>query len=191
MKIGVYVGSFNPVHKGHIGLIKYLLQEGYVSRMEVVATGNYWDKTDLLDTDVRIEMLKFYESSSIKIMDELNELPYTYMIMDRLLEKYPNDELYLIIGADNLVNFSKWKRVDKLLKMNILVIPRNGIDIWKYLRENNYTDSFLIVDGFKEMDISSSDIRELIRKGNILELKKYLDDDVLNYILLNGLYVDK
>lgn len=191
MKIGVYVGSFNPVHKGHIGLIKYLLQEGYVSRMEVVATGNYWDKTDLLDTDVRIEMLKFYESSSIKIMDELNELPYTYMIMDRLLEKYPNDELYLIIGADNLVNFSKWKRVDKLLKMNILVIPRNGIDIWKYLRENNYTDSFLIVDGFKEMDISSSDIRELIRKGNILELKKYLDDDVLNYILLNGLYIDK
>ncbi len=191
MKIGVYVGSFNPVHKGHIGLIKYLLQEGYVSRMEVVATGNYWDKTDLLDTDVRIEMLKFYESSLIKIMDELNELPYTYMIMDRLLEKYPNDELYLIIGADNLVNFSKWKRVDKLLKMNILVIPRNGIDIWEYLRENNYTDSFLIVDGFREMDISSSYIRELIRKGDILELKKYLDDDVLNYILLNRLYVDK
>ena len=48
MKIGVYVGSFNPVHKGHIKIVNHLIKNKYVDKVLVIPTGNYWDKNDLL-----------------------------------------------------------------------------------------------------------------------------------------------
>ena len=65
MKLGVYVGSFNPVHKGHIKIINHLLDNNYVDKILVIPTGNYWDKNDLEDIRHRINMLKFYENKNI------------------------------------------------------------------------------------------------------------------------------
>ena len=58
MKIGVYVGSFNPVHKGHIAIANYIVDNNYVDKLWIVPTGNYWDKLDLVSIDDRINMLK-------------------------------------------------------------------------------------------------------------------------------------
>ena len=119
MKIGVYVGSFNPPHLGHMKVIDYLLKYDYVDKIEIIATGNYWDKNNLINIQDRINMLKFYESENIIINDELNDLPYTYQVLNRLKEKYENDELILIIGDDNLPKFHLWKNY-QLFTQNIM-----------------------------------------------------------------------
>lgn len=80
MKLGVYVGSFDPVHKGHKKVIDYLLENNYVEKVIVIPTVNYWDKTNLTNQIDRFNMLKYYETENIKI--EKKEEPYT-----RLLKK--------------------------------------------------------------------------------------------------------
>ena len=61
MKIGVYVGSFNPPHKGHIRIVNHLLDKKYLDKIIIVPTGNYWDKLDLVETSHRINMFRYYE----------------------------------------------------------------------------------------------------------------------------------
>ena len=60
MKLGIYIGSFNPVHNGHINLVEFLINNNYVDEVLIVPTGNYWDKQNLIDLKQRIEMLKFF-----------------------------------------------------------------------------------------------------------------------------------
>ena len=63
MKIGVYVGSFNPVHKGHIQIVNELLND--LDKVIIVPTGNYWNKNDLVDINHRINMWKFYQNEKM------------------------------------------------------------------------------------------------------------------------------
>ena len=104
MKVGVYVGSFNPVHKGHIKIVRHLLKY-FLDKVIVVATQNYWDKKNLINLNDRINMLKKYESDKIIIDTDCNNYEYTYMVMSKLKEEY--DDLYLIIGADNIIAFNE------------------------------------------------------------------------------------
>ena len=81
MKLGVYIGSFNPPHKGHIYVVNYLLDNLIVDKVLLVPTGNYWDKQSLVDITDRINMLKFYENDNIIIDTVNNNYPYTYQLM--------------------------------------------------------------------------------------------------------------
>ena len=71
MRIGVFVGSFNPVHKGHIKIANYLVDNNYVDKLLIVPTGSYWDKKNI-DVKYRIEMLERYETDRIIIEREGN-----------------------------------------------------------------------------------------------------------------------
>ena len=122
-------------------------------------------------------MLKIFENDKIIIDTKLNKNIYTYVIMDELKKEY-NDELYLIIGADNIINFDKWKNYQELLKYNIIVMNRSDIDIEKYI--NKYNGNFTIINDFN-MPISSTDIRNCLSED-------YLDKDILKYIEENNLY---
>ncbi len=184
MRVGVYVGSFNPVHKAHIKVAEYLIEENLLDKVLIIPTLNYWDKQNLIDINDRINMLKFYESDKIVIDTTHNELEYTYQILNEL-NKETSDEYYLIIGADNLVNFHLWKNVNDILKNKILVINRNGIDTQKYI---NGRDNFIVVNGLKEMKISSTEIREFISNKNYDKLNMYLDKEVIAYIMEHDLY---
>ena len=84
MRLGVFIGSFNPVHKGHIHLVNYLLDNNYVDQILIVATQNYWNKQDLVDIKHRINMLKFFETDKIHIDCEHNDISYTYLLMHEL-----------------------------------------------------------------------------------------------------------
>ena len=83
MKIGVYMGSFNPVHKGHIKIINRLL-DNVLDKVIVVPTLGYWDKNNLIDIDDRISMLKLYENDRVIIDDRNNDIKYTYQLMRKL-----------------------------------------------------------------------------------------------------------
>ena len=87
MRVGIYPGSFNPVHKGHIRIVRHLLRKNYVDQVLIVPTGNYWQKQDLLPVKDRIKMLKFFENDKIRIEEEFNELPYTYQLMRELKKR--------------------------------------------------------------------------------------------------------
>ena len=189
MRIGVYVGSFDPVHKGHKGVIDYLINNNYVDKILVIPTGNYWDKNELIDVNYRIEMLKKYQNDKIIIDEDMNDIPYTYLVLRELNDKYNSDDLYLIIGADNIVKFDLWKNVNEIINNNyILVLPREGVNIREYIKRFDNDNKFIVVNGFKEIDISSSMIRELIRNNNRDEVLKYLDTDIVDYINGNNLY---
>ena len=189
MRIGVYIGSFNPVHKGHIEVINYLLDNNYIDKVMVIPTGNYWDKDNLLDTSKRIGMLKLYENDNIIINDKLNNISYTYLLL-RELKKEIADELYLIIGADNIIKFDLWKEYKEIINnYKILVLPRDKVDIFEYLNKFDNKDNFIVVNDFKEMDIASSEIRNLLIHKEYDKVSKYLDNIVVDYIKKNGLYV--
>lgn len=184
MKVGVYVGSFNPVHNGHIKIVNYLINEKYVDKVIVVPTLGYWDKkidTSLMD---RINMLKFYENDRIVIDTKHNSLEYTYLILESLSNEI-DGELFLIIGADNLVSFYKWKNVLKILSISkVLVINRDNLDVNRYISDK---DKF-IVSNFSEVNISSSEIRKFISLKKYDKIKDMMDERVVNYILENKLY---
>lgn len=187
MKIGVYVGSFNPVHKGHIKIVKHLIKNKYLDKVIIVPTGAYWYKQNLIDIIDRINMLKFYENDNIIIDDKNNNLPYTYQLLDILSKEYSNDDLYLIMGADNIINFDKWKNYKEILKHKLIIINRDDIDINYYLNKHNIKNS-IIVNDLPEIDISSTMIRDLITENKYNKLTNFIDEVIINYIQTKNLY---
>lgn len=183
MKIGIFVGSFNPVHKGHIKIVKHLIENKYLDKVIIIPTGNYWNKQNLIDIDDRINMLKFYQNDSIIIDNKLNNLTYTYEIMNELKREYEN--LYLILGADNLISFDKWNNYEELLNYYLVIINREDIDVNYYL-DKHKIKKYIIVDDLEKDDISSSLVRKLITSNKSLD--KYLDVEIINYIKNNNLY---
>ena len=188
MKIGVYVGSFDPVHKAHMEVVNHVTENNYVDKVVIIPTHSYWNKKQLTDIKNRIAMLKFYENNNIIINTTLNSVPYTYQILNALKEQYQNDELYLIIGADNIEKFHLWKEVDKILENKILVLPRNRIDVYKYIEKFKQKKQFIFVENFNVQFISSTAIRNMILTDNYQEINGFLDENVLKYILDNNLY---
>lgn len=188
MKLGVYVGSFDPVHKAHMEVINHCIKSGYVDKVVVIATSEYWNKQQLTAIKKRIDMLKFYESDKVLINNTLNNIPYTYQILNSLKEEYPSDELYLIIGADNIKQFHLWKEVTQILKNKVLILPRNGVEVEKYIDKFNKKGHFILVENFTPCFISSTKIRECIKCENYQKLDDLLDSFVLKYILENKLY---
>lgn len=187
MKIGVYVGSFNPVHKAHMQIVDNLLKKNILNRVIVIPTLDYWDKKGLALLPHRVAMLKFYENEKIIVDDSKSHLSYTYEIMDAIKRENKMDDIYLIIGADNVKEFHRWKNVQSILQNHVILIPRKGINVIPYIEKFKEKDNFIIMQG-DEIDISSTNIRKFIQEGNIEQLRKDLDDDVLRYILDNKLY---
>ena len=181
MKIGIFIGSFNPPHLGHLDIMNYLLDKKIIDKICVVPTGNYWDKNNLVDISMRIDMLKFYENDNIFIDSVNNDYQYTYQLMRRLSEVYKSDELYLVIGADNIINFDKWKKYEELLSYNIIIMNRDNVDILKYILKSK--GKFNVISDYKFIDISSIKIR-----SDIYKYRKYLYDRVFKYIIDNKLY---
>ena len=185
MKIGICVGSFNPPHKGHKKIIDFLINKKYLDKAIIIPTGNYWHKQSLISIKDRINMLKYYESDNIIVNTTYNDYPYTYQILRELSKTYNKDDLYLILGADNIVAFSKWKCFRELLTYNILIVNRSSIDVNSYIKEYpNHKIS--LINNFKPLDISSTKLRTDIKYNR--DVSKYIDREILDYIIIHKLY---
>lgn len=188
MKLGVFIGSFNPVHKGHIKIANHLLKKDYIDKLLIIPTQNYWNKNNLINIQDRINMLKIFENKKIIINTKDNNIKYTYNLLKKLEKEYQKDELYLIIGADNILRFKEWKNYKKILKYNLIIVNRNKININIYLDKLGKEDKYIIVNDLKNIDISSSLIRKLIKENNLEKLQKIIDKKVLGYIKNKNLY---
>ena len=179
MKLGIYMGSFNPPHNGHMAIINHLINNNYVDKILLVPTLGYWGKTDLIDIKHRIKMLKYFENDNIIVDTKHNKYIYTSELMHELEKEYLNVDFSIIMGADNIIHLDKWKNYQELLKYNIIIINRDNIDVLKYIKK--YNGDFTIVNDLKPINISSTEIRKNLSS-------KYIDKSVLEYINSHNLY---
>ena len=181
MRIGVYCGSFNPVHKGHIKIVRQVLKKDLADKVLVVPTGNYWDKQNLPPVEHRIRMLRYYENDRIIIDDVHNDIQYTYQLFRALKKEYPDDQLVLIIGRDNIPTFDRWKRYRELLKYDFIIIPREDIDA-EDLKEMmaGYTKTNYSILEVRNINFSSSFIRE--NMDDYEKVRHCVDKRVYNYM---------
>ncbi|MCB4807108.1 nicotinate-nucleotide adenylyltransferase [Tamlana sp. 62-3] len=187
MKIGLYFGSFNPIHIGHLIIANHLAENSDLDKIWFVVTPHnpFKKKSSLLDNYQRLEMvhLATEEYDKLEPSDIEFNLPqpnYTVNTLAYLQEKHPKHEFALIMGEDNLKSFHKWKNYNVILENHhIYVYPRISDNITpKHLLNHEKIHSVKA----PIMQISSTDIRNAIKNSkNIKPLLptnvwKYLDD---------------
>ncbi len=189
MKIGLFIGSFNPVHNDHHKIVE--IAKSYVDKIIVIPTNEkYHLKSNLISFKHRYEMLKLvFKEEDIIVSDlEKEKYHYTYQNIKKIRKEYKNDDLFLIMGADNLLELKTWKNYRYLLNNCFFIIfKRNNIDI-ETLINNCFTkhlNKFIIVSS-KLNDISSTLIRNKLENNE--DVKVYLNESILNYIKKNNLY---
>ena len=187
MRIGLYFGSFNPIHNGHIGLAKYLLNSDLEEVWLIVSPQNPLKKSkELLNDELRLEMARLTVANTpkIKVCDVEFALPkpsYTIHTLDYLSIFYPEHEFVLLIGADNVSIFHHWKSYELILeKYTVWVYPRQG---FPHNSEKFPTMHFINAPLF---DISSTEIRERLKTGE--DCSKFVPADVLHFIHTHHLY---
>ena len=197
MKIGLYFGTFNPIHVGHLIIANHFAEHTDLNQVWMVVTPHnpLKNKDTLLKDSTRLELvfLATEDYPKIKPCDIEFQLPqpnYTVNTLAHLQDKYPKNEFSLIMGEDNLKSFHKWKNYEVILENHdIYVYPR--------VDENGHSNSNGEKYGFKShpkvhfiaapiVEISATFIRNSIKnKKNIQPL---LPNKVWEYIDHNNLY---
>ena len=167
MKIGLFFGSFNPMHIGHKIIASYMAEFSDLDKvMFVVSPKNPFKKKDsLLDEYHRLQIIRreVEDNHKLYVSDIEFKMPqpsYTIDTLVRLQEKHPNNEYCLIMGSDNLTNLNKWKNHKQILEeYPVFVYPRRGTEV------NINHQNIHIIKNVPQMDISSSFIRKSIKEG--------------------------
>ncbi len=189
VKIGLYFGSFNPVHIGHIAIAGYMTEFAGIDQVWfVVSPHNPLKKKETLLADYqRLHMtnLAIGDNIRFKASDIEFKLPlpsYTIDTLARLEEKFPDYKFSLIMGEDNLYTLHKWKNAEELIRRHtIYVYPR------PYCKKPSSAELELLLSAAKInivkaplMDISGTFIRDGIRKGK--NMSYFLPAPVWKYI---------
>ncbi len=197
MKVGIFGGSFNPPHKGHLKIAKYLINKQYVDKIIFVPTGSkYKYKNNLIADKHRYKMVELMikdnrqmEVSSYELKEEV---VYTWETLSFFQNKYPHDEIYFICGTDNLSYLDTWKNgLDILKNYKILVVDREGNDINNLLEKYQKYRNNIVVAPLEPYNISSTAIRDLVKNHRYEELESLLAQNVIEYIEENKLYESK
>lgn len=197
-KIAMFGGSFNPVHSGHTGIVKRMIEEYCLDKVFVVPTFNtpLKDNTPMLSPMHRYNMCSLAfssvdktEVSDIEILRQGRS--YTVDTLKELIPSNPLDEMHLIIGADSFMQLELWYDVKTIFKLAaILTVSRGEYDARElYLKRKYYEDKFNARIHITEepiMVVSSTQIRNLIKNGK--DFTHLLPKDVSDYIISNGLY---
>jgi nicotinate-nucleotide adenylyltransferase len=178
MKIGLYFGSFNPVHVGHLIIANHVVNEGNVQQVWFVispqnplkaAAGllNEYHRLHLVQTAIEGE--NNLKASNVEF--NLPKPSYTANTLAYLSEKYPQHEFAIIMGSDSFSNLSNWKNYQYIVdNHSIYVYPRPGFEV------RNTLDATIIELKAPLLQVSSSDIRKLIKEKKSI---RYLVTDLV------------
>ena len=190
-KIGLFFGSFNPIHTGHLIIANLMAETTDLKKVWFVVSPQNPFKTSkgLLHEFDRYDMVRaaIYDNSKLEVSDVEFHLPkpsYTIHTLVHLQEKYPEKEFRVIIGEDNLVNFTKWKNYREILNQyGLYVYPRPDAQPSELKMHPNVT----MVEA-PMLDISATFIRSCIRKKQSV---RYLVPDAVEAIIrAKGFYQD-
>lgn len=194
-RIGVYGGTFNPIHTAHLITAEEVCGQMHLDRMLFVPSANHPLKESdrLVDASTRLEMVNMaiagnekFECSDIEIRQPAGSKSYTVNTLMLLRDCYKNQQVkfYLVIGMDNLTELHKWKEPEKLFLLSeVVVINRPGYFIKDVDNEFSRQVTFVPVTN---IDISSTDIRNRI--GENRSVKYLIPEAVENYIYEHNLY---
>lgn len=189
--IGLFFGSFNPIHLGHTNLAEYIFRFSGVDEIWFIVSPRnpLKEQSELIDEQLRMRMLQLAteEKEYLKVSDVEFELPkpsYTINTLKTLSEKYPEDDFILLIGSDNMQIFDQWKEYQTILdEYSVLVYPREGYPYEDF--EEIYPD-MQVLEEAPFFDISSTEIRELIKNNQ--DASEWLHPEVYQFIKENKLY---
>ena len=191
MKIGLYFGTFNPIHIGHLIIANHMAEYSDLDQIWMVVTPHnpLKKKNTLLDDSHRLQMVHLATEDFPKIKPsdiefKLAQPNYTINTLTHLQEKYPRHEFSLIMGEDNLKSLHKWKNYEVILEHHeIYVYPRISSEE-ENLEFKNHPKIHIIHAPIVE--ISSTFIREDIKIGK--NVKPLLPNKVWEYIDHNNFY---
>ena len=189
MKIGLFFGSFNPIHTGHLIIANYMANLTVLDEVWFVVSPHnpFKEKKSLGNMYDRLEMvnLALEDAERLRASDIEFKLPqpsYTIDTLTHLAEKYPRHEFALIMGEDNLVGLHKWKNADIILRdYKIIVYPRIGHDAGELRNHPSVT-----MTDTPMMELSSSFLRQAVQEKK--SIKFYTPDKVIDFIDKKGLY---
>lgn len=169
MDIGIFSGSFNPIHIGHLALANYLCEFEGLDQVWFLVTPRNPFKVgqELLPDDFRLELVSLaiegYPKFRVSDLEfHLSRPSYTIHTLQRLRELYPSDHFHLIIGSDNWLSFPRWYKSEKILAENqILVYPRPGYPV----EEGEALRGRVRVTSSPILDISATFIRQSMEEG--------------------------
>lgn len=189
MKVGIYGGSFNPIHKGHIKLAEIFLQQvGLDEVWFMVSPQNPFKINDkLLDDKLRLQLVKsaLAGQKGMVACDYEFQLPkpsYTWDTLQRLSSDFPTYEFVLLIGGDNWQAFDKWYHAEDILaNYRVAVYPRKNDETEEKCSKIPSVNVTLL--DIPLINISSTDIRERIEAGQSIKglVPECIEKDVERY----------
>lgn len=183
MHIGLFFGSFNPVHVGHMVLANYMSSFTELEQVWFIVSPHnpFKEKSSLLNQNQRLHMVNLAIGDSNKLKSNniefgLPQPSYTIHTLAHLKERYPEHTFSLIMGEDNLVSFTKWKNYEEILKHHKLYIyPRPNSNSGDLKSHAN-----VIMTEAPLMDISSTMIRQSIKTKK--DVSFFVPTAVWNYL---------
>lgn len=190
-KIGIFGGSFNPIHMGHAIIASHIIRNSVLDSLWLmVSPQNPLKEDSELASDYhRLRMTELVSRRIEGVITSAFEFnmprpSYTIDTLNALQEKFPDDEFYLVIGADNWSLFDKWKAGGEIIsKYHILIYPRRGFDI---MIPAEYQDRVEVVEA-PIVEISSTQVRQMLARMQSVSF--YVPEAVEKYIVKNKLYM--
>jgi nicotinate-nucleotide adenylyltransferase len=191
MKIGLFFGSFNPIHNGHLIIANHILNETDIDKLWfIVSPQNPFKQADsLLNNYDRLHLLsKAIENDHrMKASDIEFKLPkpsYTATTLAYLKEKHSDHQFVIIIGGDSFQNLGKWKNYEAIIKnYQLIIYKRPGFEI-----TNNIDAKVLVMDA-PLLEISATYIRELVKQNK--SIKYLVPENIEQEIQGNRFFIQK
>ena len=188
MNIGLYFGSFNPIHTGHLIIANYFLNFTDIEKLWFIVSPQnpFKESANLLNEYNRLHLLKLAteEDNRIRVVDIEFNLPkpsYTATTLIHLEEKYPNNQFRIIMGSDSFQNLHKWKNYESIVKnYPIYIYRRDGFDV-----VNTINARLTVVDA-PSLQVSATEIRRLIKEKK--SIRYMVPDKVREEIEAGGYY---
>ncbi len=190
-KIGIFGGSFNPIHIGHAIIANYIMQHSDLDSLWLMVSPQnpLKQSSDMASDYHRLRMTELVSRRIEGVTTSAFEFnmprpSYTIDTLNALNDKFPDDEFYLVIGADNWSLFDKWKSGEEIInKYHIIIYPRPGFEI---SIPEAYSDRVTVVNA-PLIELSSTQIRNLLALQQSISF--YVPENVEKYILENKLYL--
>lgn len=184
MKVGLYFGTFNPIHVGHLIIANHMVENSDLDEVWMVVTPHnpFKKKATLLDNYQRYEMVYQATEEYVKIKPsdiefQLPQPSYTIHTLVHIQEKHPSHEFSLIMGEDNLQNLHKWKNYEEIVdNHHIYVYPR----VYEKKKELKFSQETIHKIDAPIVEISSTHIRKSIKLGK--NVKPLLPPKVWGYV---------